>query len=155
MAQFQRDWFTNLDSMQREVERLLGDFSGRKPPLVHFSPRGWEPAVDIYETPQEVVILVELAGMKQEEIEVVADHDTLIIRGERKDTSQRGKKSYHRMEIRWGAFERGILLPVAIKTDETRATYKDGLLEIVVPKAQKEKTHKIRVRPSEAGGGVA
>ena len=101
-----------------------------------------------------VVILVELAGMKQEEIEAVADRDTLIIRGERKDTSQRGKRSYHRMEIRWGAFERGILLPTAIKTDETRATYKDGLLEIVVPKVQQEKahTHKIKVRTSEAGG---
>ena len=146
MVQLRHDWFVNIDFMQREMERLLGNFAVRKPPIVYFSPRGWEPAIDIYETPEEIVALVELAGVKQEEIEIVADRKTLIIRGARKDTRQGGKRSYHRMEIHWGDFERGVLLPVAIESDEIRASYQDGLLEIVLPKVQREGRHKVEIQ---------
>ncbi len=146
MVQLRHDWFANIDFMQREMERLLGDFAGRKPPAVYFSPRGWEPAIDIYETPEAIVALVDIAGVNQEEIEIVVDRNTLLIRGVRKDTSQRGKRSYQRMEIHWGDFERGVLLPIAIEPGETRATYHDGLLEIILPKVQRKRRHKVEIR---------
>jgi HSP20 family protein len=146
MVQLRHDWFANIDFMQREMERLLGDFAGRKPPAVYFSPRGWEPAIDIYETPEDIVALVELAGVKQGEIEIVVNRNTLLIRGVRKDTRERGKRLYQRMEIHWGDFERRVLLPIAIEPEETKATYQDGILELILPKVQRKKRHKVEIR---------
>jgi HSP20 family protein len=131
--------------MQREVEQLLEHFASRKPPSVRFSPWAWEPAVDLYETPEEVVVLAELAGVREEEIEVIVDGNTLVIRGQRRE-SQVSKRTYYQMEISKGPFERGILLPVAVDANEARASYEDGILQIVLPKHLRERTQKVKIR---------
>jgi len=131
--------------MQREMERLLDYFGSSKPPLVHFA-RMWEPAIDVYETETEVVVLVELAGVKQDEVEGVVDGKTLGIRGERKEATLRSKRTYCQMEIQRGPFERGILLPSTVDSDNTKASYEDGLLEIVFPKFQREQTLRVKIR---------
>ena len=145
MVEFRRDWLSSIGSMQREMEQLLDHFATRKPPSVRFSPWAWEPAVDLYETAQEVVVLAELAGVGEEEIEIIVDGNTLVIRGERRE-SQVSRRTYYQMEISRGPFERGILLPVAVDADETRASCQDGILEIVLPKLLGDRTHRVQIR---------
>ncbi len=145
MVEFRRDWLCNIHGMQWEIERLLDYFGKSKPPIVHFAPRVWEPAIDIYETEEDVVVLVELAGVKQDEIEIVVDGNTLVIRGERKEAQLRSKRIYYQMEIHKGPFERSILLPATVDPDKTKASYEDGLLEIVLPKVWQEQTIRVKI----------
>lgn len=146
MVGFRRDWLTNIDSMQREMEQLLDHFASCKPPSVRFSPWAWEPAVDLYETPGEVVVLVELAGVREEEIQIIVSGKTVVIRGERREPRASSKRIYHQMEIAKGPFERGILLPVAVNANETRASCQEGILEIVLPKRLGDRTHRVKIR---------
>jgi len=121
-------------SMQREVEWLIGEVVNRKPPMVRFSPRTWQPAVDVYETDEDVVVLVELAGIEQDEIEVSVQNNALMVRGERRDIKQGVKRTYFQMEILWGPFERSIALPANVDIERINAFYDVGFLEVVLPK---------------------
>lgn len=135
MVQLRRDWFTPFDEMRREMDRLVDDFSSRRPPAFRFSRRSWEPLIDIYETADAVVVLAELAGLKEEDIEVLVLGNNLIIRGIRGDSAPRGQRSYHQIEIRRGPFEREVVLPVPVDPEQTNAYYENGLLQVIMAKA--------------------
>jgi HSP20 family protein len=146
MVGFRRDWLIQIDTMQREMERLLGHFASSKPPMVQFSPRVWEPAIDVYETDDQVVVVVELAGVREADFEIVVDRSTFVIRGERKATSASGHRNYHQMEITSGPFERGIDLPVAVVPGQAKASYRDGLVEVILPKVKEGKIRRVRIK---------
>ena len=131
MASVSQRWVINI---QREMEWLIDEVVSRKPPMVRFSPRTWQPAIDIYETDENVVALVELAGIKEDEIEVLVHNNILIVRGERRDIKQGIKRTYSQMEILWGPFERNITLPANIDTERVKAFYEAGFLEVILPK---------------------
>jgi HSP20 family protein len=114
--------------------------------MIRFSPRVWEPAIDMYETPQAVVVVAELAGLKQEDIDITLHAKTLIISGERIESQERNERTYYQMEISRGHFERGILLPAAVDTEKAKASYHDGILQIVLPKRMDEQIRKIDIR---------
>lgn len=135
---FPKDWLTTMDSMHREMERLLNDFSRRKPPPGQFSPHSWMPAIDIYESQDKVTVLVELCGVRREEIELVVDGHNLIIRGLRKHQSQKSEASCQQLEIYWGPFEREVPLPSPVDPEATQATVENGMLEIIMPKAHRD-----------------
>ena len=165
MAKSRRDWPEIVISMQRQVEWLMADVVSRKPPMVSFVPKTWQPAIDVYETDMEVVVLVELAGIKEDEIEVTIfpgrqeggfrpgdftllaeDKNILVVKGDRKDIKQGIKRTYAQMEILWGPFERDIVLPAELDIDKTQAFYSDGFVEIILPKQGKNKPHRVDVR---------
>jgi HSP20 family protein len=146
MVGFRRDWLIQIDVMQREMERLLGHFASSKPPMVQFSPRVWQPAIDVYETDEQLVVVVELAGVREEDIEIMVDRSTFVIRGERKAPSASGQRTYHQMEIASGPFERGIVLPVAVVPGQTKASYRDGLVEVILPKVKEEQTRRVQIK---------
>ncbi len=145
MIEFRRDWFFQIDAVQRQMERLLDHFAGAKPPMVRFSPRVWEPAIDVYETPDKVVVVVELAGIGEQDIEITVNRDRFLIRGERKKPSYGGQQAYYRMEIPSGPFEREVLLPVAVDPQGSEASYRDGLLEVILPKLGQH-IHKVEIK---------
>ncbi len=147
MVQFRRDWLINIDMMQQEMDRLLDHFACSKPPIVRFSPAVWEPAIDVYETDDELVVTVELAGVKESDIEIMVDRNTFIVRGVRRRALRTsGKRAYYQMEIASGPFERSITLPVAVDTTNTKASCEDGLVEIILPKAKEERTIEVRIK---------
>ncbi len=146
MAGFPQDWLIQLDTMQEEMVRLLDRFTGPRVPLVRFPPPAWQPAIDIYETDEEVVLVVELAGVKEEDIEIVVSRNEFVIRGERKATAPAGGPSYYQMEINSGSFERRIVLPRAVDPRETKASYQDGLVRVTLPKAREERIRRFQVR---------
>ena len=146
MIEFQQDWFTNIDLVQREMERLLDHISGSKPPTIQFLPKVWEPAIDVYETEDEVVVVVEIAGVNEENIEIMIDENIFIIRGERRDAIFAGRKIYHQMEITSGPFERAVLLPSKVNAAQSNASYKNGLVEVVMPKVKDVHSFKVEIR---------
>jgi HSP20 family protein len=143
-----REWPEVVVNMQREMERLMDDVASRKPPAVRFSPRTWQPAIDVYETDNDVVVLVELAGVKQDEIEVIVNNNILTIRGERRDKKQGIRRTYFQMEILWGSLQREIPLPANVNTNQVKAFYENGFLEVILPKLNEEKPYRVGIRVS-------
>jgi len=149
MVQFRQEWINDIDMMQREVSRLLDHFAGTKPPMVRFSPTVWEPAIDLYETDDELVVTVELAGVKETDLQILVDRNIFTIRGERHKVLPVGSTgAYHQMEIASGPFERSITLPEAVDAANARASYEDGLVEVILPKVKKERTVRVEIKVS-------
>lgn len=98
----------------------------------HVRPNVWRPPTDVYETDESVIVKMEIAGMRDEDLEVVVQDDLLLISGSRLDSAER--KAYHQMEIPFGKFSVSIDLPVRVNTDNAIAEYKDGFLTIQLPK---------------------
>lgn len=98
----------------------------------HIRSTTWSPPTDVYETEENCVIKVEVAGMRDEDFEVAFEKNILIIRGQRPD--HREKRAYHQMEIRFGRFEIAVEIPVLVDIEKAIAEYKDGFLVILLPK---------------------
>jgi HSP20 family protein len=94
----------------------------------------WTPPTDVYETEENFVVKVEVAGMHEDDFEVSVEEQVLIIRGSRPDINER--RAYHQMEIRFGKFEIALGLPRGVDLDRATAEYKDGFLTIIFPKIQ-------------------
>jgi len=137
-----RRWnpFRELESLRREMDRLFDDVFERGPfvePVSEEQPnRVWAPACDLYETDKEIVIKVNLPGVSKNNVEVIVTEDSITIKGQAKEETEVREKNYYRKELNYGAFQRVIPLPVAVKSDEAKATFKDGILEIRAPKTE-------------------
>lgn len=94
----------------------------------------WTPPTDVYETEENLVVKVEVAGMREDDFEVSVEEQVLLIRGSRPDINER--RAYHQMEIRFGKFEIALGLPSGVDLDHASAEYKDGFLTVVFPKIQ-------------------
>lgn len=146
MSAFRANWITEIGAIHSEMERLMGHYAGSKPPAVQFTKGTWEPAVDVYETPEDVVIVVDLAGVDEDRIQVMGDRSTFIIRGERAKPGAGEKRTYSQMEILSGPFERVVPLPAAVDVEQAQARYASGMLEITIPKSQQKPPTEMRIR---------
>lgn len=131
-----------------EMERRFEDLFRRPFPLLE--PSWWprlrmpeieevSPKVDIFEEGGDFVVKAEIPGMKKEDIEVNLTDDMVTISGEKKQEEKVEKKDYYRLERSYGSFTRSFRLPKEIQTDKAKATFKDGVLEIKVPKTEEAK----------------
>ena len=124
--------------MEMEVDRIFKNLLVSKNPLGMLSESVWQPPTDVYETPAEIVVSVEIPGIQREDVSIFIVDDVLTIRGRRSDRSQERKLRYHQMEIHYGCFERSLVLPRHIDRDSIQdATYSDGFLKIVIPKVSR------------------
>ena len=98
----------------------------------HVRSTTWSPPTDVYETEENCVIKVEVAGMRDEDFEVAFENNILMIHGHRPDRNE--KRAYHQMEIRFGRFEIAVEVPVVVDIERSIAEYKDGFLVIILPK---------------------
>jgi HSP20 family protein len=105
------------------------------------------PSVDIYEEGGDVVMKAELPGMKKEDIEVRLTDDSITISGEKKKEEKVEKKGYYRLERSHGSFTRSFALPSEVRTDDVKAKFKEGVLEIRIPKTDeaKKKVKKVSI----------
>lgn len=99
----------------------------------HVRVSAWGPPTDIYETEEYFIVRIEIAGMKDEDFEIAAENNRLMISGNRPDLNER--RAYHQMEIRFGKFEVAVEIPVPVEIERAAAEYKDGFLMIQLPKA--------------------
>jgi HSP20 family protein len=109
----------------------------------------WSPAVDLYDDKETVRVRAELPGLKKNDINVSVHGDTLILEGERKQEFEEKKENYHRIERTYGQFHRAITLPSPVNATAVKATYRDGILEVVLPKKEEAKPKQIEIEVSK------
>jgi len=102
-------------------------------------------AIDVYQTPGEVIIKAPIAGVRQEDLDVTITDDQVTIRGERHDMENETVEGYLVQECYWGSFSRTYVLPVAVDSDKSTAKLVNGILTIVIPKAAKARTKSIAI----------
>ena len=126
----------DFDQFEDQVYRLMSDmFKDAK--LLGYQPdRCFSPPMDIYETEENLVVVMEIAGMKPENIQVTFEKDILSIRGFRNEPSSPPKTRLHQVEIDYGRFQRTLRIPFPLKSDDFKATYRLGFLVITVPKVK-------------------
>jgi HSP20 family protein len=149
------DPFQDLLSIQDEMNQLFTRAFGRERPGQQgeaVQQRLWAPALDISERKDAYVVAVEVPGVKPEELDITLEDGLLTIQGERRFTQESSEQQFHRVERRYGSFRRSITLPSQVQADQIEASFENGVLEVVVPKAEEAKPKKITVRP---GGGGA
>ncbi|RLC95225.1 MAG: Hsp20/alpha crystallin family protein [Chloroflexi bacterium] len=107
--------------------------------------RGWLPPVEMFEKDDRFVIRAELPGMTQEDIDISIVGDTLTIKGERKADTEIKEENYYHCERAYGSFTRSITIPAAVDTEKVEASYKNGILEINLPKVPEVKPKKVQI----------
>ena len=105
----------------------------------------WSPAVDVYDNKDNLVIKADLPGIKQNEINVSVEDDILTIKGEKKKETEVKEDNFYRLERAYGSFERSFTLPTNVDASKIKAAYKDGVLELTLPKKEETKPKQIKV----------
>ncbi len=145
MAIVRWDPFRDLISIQERMNKLFDETLSRTRGEESAVASTWAPAVDIYETGENIVMKAELPGLTREDIDIHLQNNLLTLRGERKFERDVKQESYLRVERAYGAFQRTFTLPVEIQQDEIRAAFKDGVLELILPKAQRPRPTQIKI----------
>lgn len=108
---------------------------------------GWSvPAVDMYQTDDDVVVKASLPGFKAEEVQINITGEILTLRGEMRHEEEKNDKAWHIREQRWGSFERALALPTDVISDKAKAEFENGILTITLPKAEEVKPKTITVK---------
>jgi len=144
--------FKNWDPVREldEFQNRLTSFFGRQHP-VHRGMEGmvtaeWAPSVDIIEDDKEFLVKAELPEVKKEDVHVTVENGILSIQGERKLENEQQTKRFHRSERAYGSFMRSFSLPEGADSTKLRAEFKDGLLQVHMPKSDKAKAKQIEVK---------
>jgi HSP20 family protein len=141
--------FTELMSLRQAMDRLFEDSFVRPSHVLTSLGEVSAPALDIYQTPSEVVVKAALPGLKPDDISIDITGETLTIRGEHKAEQEIKKENYLYQERRYGAFSRSVVLPGGLKLDKAEATMEDGVLTLTIPKAEEVKPKAIKVKAKE------
>lgn len=138
------DIFSELESVRRRMESTWQQMLG-PPGSPRFRPPVIEPPADVYETAESVVVLVEIAGIDDQDVEISVEGNILTIRGQREDRQRHPRRLYTQMEINCGPFERVLNLPAEVDAGKASVTYDDGFLEIVLPKVKRQVKRYVRI----------
>jgi HSP20 family protein len=142
------DPFREITTLQNEMSRLMGSLSGGTLPNGSGQSRTWMPAVDVWETENEVVYAFDLPGIDEDKIAVEFEDGSVTVSGERERTQEVSDDALYRYERRFGSFSRTIGLPQGVTEDSIHADYKNGVLELRVTKPEQPKPRRIQI-----GGG--
>jgi len=123
-----------MDEMKDQIQRLMGDLLKDMKPLGYQVDPSFHPPMDVYETDHDLIVVMEIAGVRPEDVHVVFEKDTLAISGVRVESCSSPKTRLHQMEIDYGDFHRTLYIPFPLKTDEIRAVYRQGFLTVTIPK---------------------
>lgn len=140
---YQNDPFETLLRFQDDLSRAMGPRNQQH--REHVSSRVWSPTVDVYEDADAIVIKTDLPGMSQDDIDIEMSNDTLTIKGERKFDDEERRDKYVRIERQYGAFQRSFTIGVPVEPDKIKALYRNGILELTLPKAEATKPRKVQV----------
>ncbi|MBZ8179620.1 Hsp20/alpha crystallin family protein [Oscillatoria salina] len=137
--------FREVDSLQREMNRLFDSFLTEDGEHRRSAMATFAPAAEIEETADAIHLRLEIPGMEPQDLDVQVTAEAVSIRGERKSQFKSEEEGMTRTEFRYGQFQRVIPLPGKIKNNEVQAEYKDGILQLTLPKADEEKNKVVKV----------
>ena len=134
------------NSVEEELDFLFSSFFGTHYPTLYRKELSWRPPTDFYETETDYVVTMELAQVEPRDVSVTFQDGILSIRGIRKAVPPAERRRYHKMEIHYGPFEQKVSIPGDIDMANLSAHYKDGFLEITLPKKQSESVGAVDIK---------
>jgi len=145
-----RSALSDVAVLQNRLNSIFSDFSRPEGAQESLAVGNFVPAVDIYEDEQKLVLKLEVPGVKQDDIDIRLENQTLTVKGERKFESEEKEENFHRIERRFGSFVRSFTLPVSVDTASVAAKYDNGVLAIQLAKKEAAKPRQVKI---EIGGG--
>jgi HSP20 family protein len=143
--------FRGLSTLQDQFNRLFNESFRNQPEESALTT--WAPAVDIYETPNELVVKADLPDVNEKDIDVRVENNLLTIRGERKFEKSVSEENFLRVERTYGAFSRSFSLPNTVNAETIGAEYKNGVLTVTLPKREESKPRQVKVTVNAANHG--
>ena len=135
-------------TLREAMDRLFDDAFTHPFSLTREGGYNWaSPAIDMYQTDNDVVVKATLPGLKPDEVQINVTGEVLTIKGESKHDEEKKDRSWHIREQRWGAFERSVRLPTGVLPDRAKADFENGILTITLPKSEEVKPKTITVKP--------
>jgi HSP20 family protein len=134
------EMYSNLHRLNRMMDEALGGWNGGT------LASAWTPSCDVFEDKENLKIVLELPGVKPEDVKLSIENQVLTIRGEKKQVAEENSERWHRYERSYGAFERTFTLPSTVDVERIQATADHGVLTITLPKSEKSKPREIPVR---------
>ena len=134
-----------LDRLSSDLDKAFDDLFSPANPMFTLSERKWHPQMDIYETPQEVIIIAAIAGVAKEDLDVEINRKAVKIAGLRQEIPKGTDATYRLAEIQYGSFERVLFLPAAIDPDVVSASFTNGILQIRLAKVPRNQAFKIPI----------
>jgi HSP20 family protein len=147
------DPIRELRNLQEEMNRLFNMtfFRSFDDELITGA---WTPSVDIFENKDQVVIEVELPGMKPEDVQISIENNVLTIQGEKKFEKKEESDNYHRIERRYGSFTRSFTLPPTVNSDDIKAEFDNGLLRVTIAKREEAKPRRIEIKTTSGSASA-
>jgi len=139
--------FREVSRLRNEMDRLWDDYFGPGRRALRPLEEAWLPAVDVSETGDKITVKAEIPGMEAKDIEISMVGDTLTLKGEKKAEREEKEENYHMVERSYGSFSRTMKLPATVDADKVEATYKNGVLTVVLPKKEEVKPKAITIKP--------
>ena len=138
--------FREFLSLRQVMDRLIEDPFDRPYRPLPGNGEELHPAMDVYETPDDVVVKMSLPGVNPEEVHVNITGDSLTISGQRKEDTTRNGADYRFRELRHGSYGRSIRIPSPVRSEKAEATYENGILTLTIPKLEEAKTRTVKVK---------
>jgi HSP20 family protein len=135
-------------SLQDRVNTLFQDFAGDNGTV---TAAAFAPAVDVFENGEKVVLKLDIPGIKEEDLDIRVENQTLSVRGERKFENEEKEENFHRIERRYGSFFRSFSLPTTVDTDNVAATYEAGVLKLELKKKTSAQPKQIKIGVANTG----
>ena len=137
---------SEMVTLRDAMDRLFSEAFTRPWGLADGGRGSGMPAIDMYQTDDDIIVKVAVPGMKPEDVQISVTGDMLSIKGETREQTDTKEKAYHIREQRWGSFERAITLPTSVKSEKAQAESENGILTVTLPKAEDVKPKMITVK---------
>ena len=141
-----------MATLQNRVNSIFQDFSGDQDSV---SSASFVPPVDVFENGEKIVLKLEIPGVKEEDVDIRVENQTLTVRGERKFESEEKEENFHRIERRYGSFYRTFSLPTSVDTENVDASYQAGVLKLVLSKKASSQPKQIKIGSTSSNGNSA
>jgi len=138
--------FREVSRLRNEMDRLWDEYFGAGRRGLQPLEEAWLPAVDVSESEDKITVKAEIPGLEAKDIDISMSGDTLTIKGEKKTETEEKEENYHVVERSYGSFRRVMKLPAMVDADKVEATYKNGVLTVVLPKKEEVKPKAIEIK---------
>ena len=143
-----------LSTLRGQMDRLFSEAFGKNWGTEEGLATGvWAPPVDVFETPESIVLKADLPDVKKDDVDISIENGTLTLKGERKMEKETKEKNFYRMERSYGTFTRSFTLPPTVDSEKVGAAFENGVLTLTLPKREESKPKQIKVKVTETGNG--
>jgi HSP20 family protein len=134
-----------IPSASNEIDRAFDRMVRNWVSPVSFSEFDWNPSIDVSESENDFVVKAEIPGVDPKDVEISVDNNNLIISGEKKQEQEEKERNYYRLERSYGSFRRSFALPADVDVDKIKASSRDGVISVVIPKSGEKKSKKVSI----------